>query len=186
MKMKNTRLIIMTVSLLTVVMCTALLIRSRQPNIREEKTRAPERSFSMQKLGHAYSAMAARRDDLAEKILLDLLRAEKDNAAALRMLGSIYYRSGRIKQAEKLFLRLAENAGDASSYNNLGLAYMRQGRHAEALTVLQKAEEMNPESPEIQLNLYQLYQLMDKPELSAAHLARGRALMANGGAKWEK
>ncbi len=184
--MKNTRLIIMTVSLLTVVMCTALLIRSRQPNIREEKIKVPERSFSMQKLGHAYSAMAAGRDDLAEKILLDLLRAEKDNAAALRMLGSIYYRSGRIEQAEKLFLRLTESVGDASSYNNLGLVHMRRGQYAEALEVLQKAEVLNPESPEIQLNLYQLYQAMNKPELSAAHLARGRALMAKGGAKWEK
>lgn len=104
-----------------------------QPSHRslEERLRAAQRDPAMLE-----AALALRRNDLpvAERLLKARLRVDQDDIAALRMLGEVAARVGRLRDAQDLFEHALRIASDfAAARLNYATVLHRQNLLAEAL-----------------------------------------------------
>ena len=104
-----------------------------------------------------------------------------DDGAAL----ALYYNnvavdlmtSGKPAKAEHLLRFLLEHdPGVVELYNNLGVVLIRQGRHAEALSVLNRGIVRFAAYAPLYTNAIRAAQMLGRPDLSAWYEQRGRAL----------
>ena len=181
--MKKTNLFFLLICLMCVVVATVLLIVTRAIPVEKQQTSAERRINArtaniVGKLGKAYAALEENNPFLAEKILLQLLKSEPANPVALRMLGRIYYESGRFESAIGIYRKLlARNEYDASACNNLGQSLARQGNFPEALIHLHKALSLNPGSHSVHFNLAGVYNQLKQPEKARDHFAAAERLI---------
>jgi tetratricopeptide (TPR) repeat protein len=81
---------------------------------------------------------------LKEKIYLDSLKDEPDNARLHAELGDLYFENKRFQQAIEEYRRAVNiDPNDADSYNDLGLALHYTGKSGEAVETLKKGAQMN-------------------------------------------
>ncbi len=164
------RLYYLVFALAVIVLMTAILISSyrfpadKLPTPGERAIQAKSARI-LQKIGKAYSEIEDGRGAAAEALLKELLIQEPSQPMALRLLGRIYYETGRYEEARCIFVKLIErNDFDAPAHNNLGQVLVRLGRYEEAQKELKTALEINPSSPLVYLNLSNLYSAMGNTE----------------------
>ncbi len=177
---KQSKLFSLLIPLACVVLLTTLLVVTyRFPTHRRTATSAERQNSArleriMQKLGRAYSEVEDGRLATAETILNEILQHEQ-HPMALRLLGRIYYESGRFPEAEEVFRKLIDrNMFDAPAHNNLGQVLFRRGQYQEALCELKKSLELNPESPMVHLNLSSVYTALKDQEAARRHFLEAR------------
>ena len=83
--------------------------------------------------------------ETAEREYLKVLELEPDNAEALYWLGSLYFDSRRLGEAEKLFKRLTAVDPGSISFFHLGRFYQHLGRREEAIQALSTALKKDPD-----------------------------------------
>lgn len=84
----------------------------------------------------------------------NVLSISAENAAALRLLGTLYAQTGRAAAAIPLLERaVAANPRDDEAHNNLGLALEAAGRAAQAEAHLREAVRLSPAEAERHANL---------------------------------
>jgi tetratricopeptide (TPR) repeat protein len=126
--------------------------------------------------GEIYSSMAYlyekhKSPAEAEKWYDLAIAAIKEPPGWLQLLrGSNYFVLGRFEDAEMCFKRALETAEDGKdeAFLNLGLVYRATGDFKQAVEVIKKAIEINPENSEAKVALEGLYLLeeIDKPSQS--------------------
>ncbi len=188
---KSPKLLVLLLLLILVVLLTAVLILTyRSPEQRRiaaesEAMHSVPQGQIMQLLGRAYSEMEDGHADAAEDILKEIVRRQR-HPMALRLLGRLYYETGRFSEAEEIFRILVKrNMFDAAAHNNLGQTLFRRGQNAEALEELKKSLELNPESPMVHLNLSGVYNALSDPESAREHLMEARKMLLNQSANPE-
>ncbi len=82
--------------------------------------------------------------------------------------------------------RPVDDVAAAAANMELGVAYMRQGKMADAKEKLERAEKQNPKSPDVQFALAELYSRLDQPRdaerryRNAINLAPDKLEIVNG------
>ena len=93
-------------------------------------------------------------------------------------LGLIYFKTGRIKEAEESYLyALKLNPSMVSGYNNLGILYIETDRYDEALSCFKKALSIKPDFVVTYFNLGLAYSL--KKDYKQARIYLEKALEIN-------
>jgi tetratricopeptide (TPR) repeat protein len=90
----------------------------------------------------------------AERLCLDVLRADPAQAGALVVLGAVRHRGGRLREAQALYeqaLRLRPDSAEA--HNHLGIALAQQGRLDEAAGHYREALRHEPDNVDLLNNL---------------------------------
>jgi len=109
-------------------------------------TKAPLPHRYHPRLIEAAVALNENRLDVAERLLKPHLKEDPFDAAAIRMLGELAARIGRMRDAENLLRRAVELApGWAAAKANLALLLGRTGRPAEALELLDDVFAAEPD-----------------------------------------
>jgi len=92
------------------------------------------------------------------------------NMITARTMGLAYLEENNLPAAETAFKQLVTIApNEALGFANLGLVYIRMGKYAEAEKELNKALEIEPHDPEIQLNLSEILIITNRAD-QAVHL----------------
>lgn len=110
------------------------------------------------------------------------LQNEKSNRPEARLLlGQIYSRTGREPLSVEEFAKVrGDKSLEASAHNSLGLVYIGQARHEEAIQELGLAVSLNPLLPEAQFNLGKLFLEARNDRVSAReHLDAALALVSD-------
>lgn len=108
----------------------------------------------------ALAAMKSNRDKQAERILLAMTQTYRDLAGPHVNLGIIYYRSGRVREAEQAFRKaIAISPHRADIYNHLGIVLRKSGRFSEAREAYENALQLDAFYAYAHLNLGILYDL---------------------------
>ncbi len=81
----------------------------------------------------------------AERLLLEALELEPENAGINRELGSLYALQGAYERSERFYLRAIRFGHDWESYSGLGNLYRISLRKKEAEEAYKKAIELKPE-----------------------------------------
>lgn len=103
---------------------------------------------------------AYRADQTDElKLLSEKTLIQKPNdVKALAALGVAYYRKGQHGAAAALFSKVnAVTGGNSAAYNNLALLALAKNETSEALQLLRKARELEPDSYPVAANLGAIY-----------------------------
>lgn len=111
-----------------------------------ETMRPPQSGFYLE-LAKAYSR--AKQDAQAIPLFEEALRRDTDDGEARVHYGAALEAVGRLADAVKVL----ERAKDAAGLNALGEAQIRSGRYGGAVTALGRAARLDPDLPEIQVNL---------------------------------
>lgn len=170
--MKNRRQILLIICLSFVVLLTAILVTTYRPSITQAHYRysAPSaiqmrNEELLHQLGQAYSFMEKGNFPAAERSLKRILKDRPNHSMAKQLLGQIYYRTERYREAEAVYREMIENNEfDAAAYNNLGQTLNRQGRHQEALKELLHSMELNPSNMTVYINLSVVYAALNQHE----------------------
>lgn len=100
-------------------------------------------------IGEAREAMAKNDFATAVTKLNQVIAAEPDNVTALTNLGIVYYRQGKLDDAEPVLRKatgLAPN--DSAAHSLLGVVCLRKGQTDAAFTELTRAVALNPRNAE--------------------------------------
>ncbi|MBU8901358.1 MAG: tetratricopeptide repeat protein [Victivallales bacterium] len=126
----------------------------------------------------AYSKFDEGKLSEAESKVKTVLVFQAKNNEALSLLGKIYYLQNEYEQAEIIFRRqIAANKKSASAYNNLGQVLLKQKKYYQATKCLLVAQELDPESGLIALNLSVAYSQQGKKKESLASFQKAFKLM---------
>ena len=141
---------------------------------REDETRRPQDSFQMSKmLAEVKSLLAEGNEAGAENILRTILVFEPDNIKALSLLGGLLYYSGRYEEAEFIFRRQTQVQPSLyMAFRRLSSSQAKQGKLDVALDSGTLALTINPDSPEVNINLAGLYSLTGNKELAIQHFKK--------------
>ncbi|MDD5599278.1 MAG: tetratricopeptide repeat protein [Victivallaceae bacterium] len=137
----------------------------------EDKVRNEEMSDEkiLNMLLQAYSELDNGKISEAENKVKTVLVFQPDNGEALSLLGKIYYLKHDYKRAEMIFSRQVNlNRKSATAYNNLGQVLLKQKKYDRAALRFQVAQELDPESGLIALNLAGAYSKLGKKEEALA------------------
>ena len=111
----------------------------------------------------------------SEDILRSLLLFFPGSPTVERMLGNLFYSSGRYADAERIYQAiLKRNPSDLVILNNIAMAQGMLGRFADAIENMKKVQEMNPDSAIPDLNLAALYSKADDRPLARRHFEAAR------------
>lgn len=123
------------------------------------------------RLGLGNSQLGLGDLDAAEATFGQVLARSPGNPYALAELAVIRLARGDVDGAERGFAEVAKHAGDdyTCPYEGLGLAYLKQGRTADAQAAFEKAIEINPDIEYKKFN-----------GLARIHLDAGRLDLAEG------
>ncbi len=106
-------------------------------------------------LGRAYYRIGRNEDALREfKRVAEL---DPTNAAVHNQMGIMYARQSLWDNAIAEFKKAIQLHPTSAAYNSLGTAYFYAGRHAEAISMFEKAVEMDPSDPVLVGNLADEY-----------------------------
>lgn len=110
--------------------------------------------------------MAYRQGDieLAREDLEGLLHLVPEHYGGLSLLAEIEMQSGALSTAESLYRRLVLRSPQLTELSNLGTVYLFLGNYEEAARSFQRALELAPENPYVQLNLADAMKLQGDTE----------------------
>jgi protein O-GlcNAc transferase len=154
------------------------LRRSRGPHRATQGPREPP--GVSHRVARAVTHHQAGRLAEAERLYLEILRANPEHPDALHLLGVIEYQRGRPAAAVELIGRaIAADPRSAESHSNLGIALARLGRVEEAAASYQRALALDPRYPEAHNNLGNALLALGRPEEAQASYERALALRAD-------
>jgi tetratricopeptide (TPR) repeat protein len=124
----------------------------------------------------------SRELDRAEALLKEVLRIAPRYAPALQALGVVQLNRGNTQGAlEMLKQAQTSNPLNAETYFNLSTAYLRSGKHSEALDMSQRALILEEEDPRYQALLGEIYSKMNRVAESRAAIENSRELQSRPG-----
>jgi tetratricopeptide (TPR) repeat protein len=128
-----------------------------QPQAQPQEVISPE---ARQKYDDALKAMRNGDNVKAKELLANLSKTYPELSGPYTNLGLIYFREGKIDQAETAFLQAVKvNPKSAVSYNHLGIISRGKGKFQEAKAHYQQALKLNGEYAYAHLNIGILYDL---------------------------
>jgi tetratricopeptide (TPR) repeat protein len=143
------------------------------------KTSLPHRSSdkfhfnTAAKIAEVRRCLEKKQLDKAEDMLKTVLVFEPDNTTALSMLGGIYYYSGRYPEAELIFKKESVILPESARiYNSLASAQARQKKYSAAISSGQKALSLNPNIPQIHINLAGMYSISGNTKKALEHFRK--------------
>ena len=92
----------------------------------------PKSAGALNYLGYMLADRNVRLDE-AYDLIKKALEIEPDNGAYLDSLGWVYYRQGKLDQAEGLLQRALQSQGDPTVHDHLGDVYLKEGKIREAI-----------------------------------------------------
>ena len=100
--------------------------------------------------------------DSAMSILLEIIKEDPKNYDSHSKLGELY---GKVynnldKSLEHLLFAYQINPNDASNLENIGIAYGMKKDFTQSLRFFEEAMKLNPDKPELYLNISQTYAIM--------------------------
>lgn len=108
--------------------------------------------------------------DLARLELELALRYRAEDEDVLNLLGLIYFKIKKYRQAEEIYLRLLEKNPDVFIlHSNLGLVLFKQGKIEKAEEHLSRATELNPNYAKAHLYLGLVYRRLGKYGMALEH-----------------
>jgi tetratricopeptide (TPR) repeat protein len=126
----------------------------------------------------AYSELDNGKVEEAENKVKTVLVFEPDNSEALSLLGKIYYLKHDYKSAEMIFSRQVNlNRKSATAYNNLGQVLLKQKKYDRAALRFQIAQELDPESGLIALNLAGAYAKLGQKDKALASFKKAYRIL---------
>ena len=145
-------------------------LTSAEKWLREAGKANPEDSRVQYQLGIVYRK--AGREEDARKALArsNELRHSEDNESRLKMECSEQLGQGKKKEARTVCEQLAD-PHDAKKLTALGTIYGQHGDYEDALKPLQRAAELEPQSPQMQYNLAYTYYQLNQLEAARGPLA---------------
>ncbi|MBC7219872.1 tetratricopeptide repeat protein [Candidatus Bipolaricaulota bacterium] len=99
-------------------------------------------------LGRAEELRRAGRHEEGINLLVDALRYGEAKAEVLFRLGNLYFDRGDLARAEHAYRRATEeDPRHPSAHHNLGVVYRRQGKIAQSVRMLKKAQRLDLRYP---------------------------------------
>ena len=165
-----------------VVLLTACVIRSynNQSPDQYRSRREPEASPQVVRglLNESARFFTQERYPEAEHSLRRVLNLDRDNIMAMRMLGNVYFLSGRYFEASNIFRAvLAKHPGDPVAHANLGETLVRLKWYEAGIRELLTARAIDPNQPDIDMSLSRAYEELG--DLAAAEEYRRKASERN-------
>lgn len=99
-------------------------------------------------LRSAERAIAQKREEEAEHILISALAIHPQGPEVRKQLAKLYLTTGHESKAEAIYHELIADYDDVSIHENLALACYCQGKFEEARTSYRAALERDPKNPE--------------------------------------
>lgn len=163
MNRKRRSLLIQLGLLACVVLLTAGVIRSYGSRSQELLQHRSESSNPPQIIGILLDESARffiqKRYPEAEHFLRQILNHDRNNITAMRMLGNVYFLSGRYFEAGSAFRAvLAKRPKDPAAHANLGETLIRMQWYKAGIRELLTARAIDPELPDIDLRLSRAYE----------------------------
>ena len=116
----------------------------------------PKDDWVMNYLGYMLADRGIRLQEALE-LVKRALEINPQNSNYLDSLGWIYFRQGKLSQAEEYLVKAIDRSGDEPVlYDHLGDVYLQQGRQTEAIRQWKTALELNPDDEKIRDKLDQL------------------------------
>ena len=132
------------------------------------------------KIAEARRYLEHKQMDKAEDVLKTVLVFVPDNTAALSMLGGIYYYSGRYSEAEFIFKKESVILPESALiYNSLASAQARQKKYSVAIKSGRKALSLEPDLPQIHLNLAGMYSISGNKKKAMEHFLKAYAALGD-------
>lgn len=126
----------------------------------------------------AYSELDKGKIFAAEDKVKTVLVFQSENNEALSLLGKIYYLQHKYKKAGMIFRQQVKiNKKSASAYNNLGQVLLKQKKYSRAASQFLIAQDIDPESGLIALNLSGAYSQQGKKKESLASFKKAFKLL---------
>ena len=125
-------------------------------------------------MGNAYfnAGETAKALDAYRKVT----ELEPDNAIGFMNMGAVYFREGKYGECIPYFQKALAIQPQADLYSNLGTAQFFLKRYDESVKMFEKAEEMDPNDPDIAGNLADAYRWSGQPEKAQSTYAKAIAL----------
>lgn len=140
----------------------------------EEKSERDVRSI-LNCLDFFEKAPEAHKEFVEQKEICNRLAAGnmhllKETAVAYTGLGEEFYKSGKVREAEALFIKaLAFNPGSGILYSNLATIYWEQRQYKKSVDHLKRALELDPGNPDIVKNFNAISEMLGNLEPQNKH-----------------
>ena len=130
------------------------------PSVAASPAQEESRKIVKDQFEQAVAFMQKGRDTEAAALFANIAKLDPDLASPHTNLGILYYREGKLEQAETAFKEaLHIDDKDHVAANYLGMLYRRQGRFNEAESAYEQALAAKPDYGYAHLNLAILYDL---------------------------
>lgn len=118
----------------------------------------------------------------AEDALKTVLVLDPENKTALSLLAGVFFRTGRYKESENLFRRLAalDKFENPLSLNKLASALAKMGKLSEAVELCIKAQELDPNLAEAYVNASAIFTAMGEKEKAITNMQKAYELIKHG------
>jgi len=137
------------------------------------KTVAELNFNSTKHLAKAKSQLSNKQEKEAEDTLRTILVFEPNNMYALSLLGGIFYYSNRYDEAEYIFKKQIQiDPNSYLAYNRLASTLAKQKKFNAAIKTNSVALSINPESPEVNINLAGMYSITGKKKRALMHFKK--------------
>ena len=110
----------------------------------------------------------------AEDLYRHILGQEPNNSQATQLLGLLSLQSGKYSLAHELFATAIElDSQNPVIYSNQATTYWLEGDQEKAITLFQKALEIEPEYAEAHANLGKIFKAQERLQEAREHLRKG-------------
>ena len=114
--------------------------------------------------GAALAKMRAGRHAEAESCCLQALAQHPDHADTLHLMGLLALGHQQYDQAAEWLSRAIRSDGKPLYLRSLGTVLLKQGRHAEALQIIDRAVQLQPDEPDLWRNRGDALVGLDRPQ----------------------
>jgi tetratricopeptide (TPR) repeat protein len=130
----------------------------------------PNNADALNYLGYSLADRNVRMEE-ASQMVKKALDLDPTNYAFMDSLGWVYYREGKLDQAEELLIRAVEQTKDPTVHDHLGDVYFKEGKTREAVSQWQTAvKEYNAGNSDMEPD--QLAKVNQKLQSAQAQLAK--------------
>jgi len=131
----------------------------------------PKSAGALNYLGYMLADRNVRLDE-AYQLIKKALDIEPENGAYLDSLGWVYYRQGKLSEAEGLLQRALQNQPDPTVHDHLGDVYLKEGKIREAIAQWQaslKEFQVQPQSANDPEEVASVNKKLDDAQFKLAH-----------------
>jgi tetratricopeptide (TPR) repeat protein len=133
----------------------------------------PQSAGALNYLGYMLADRNVRLDE-AYQLIKKALEIDPDNGAYLDSLGWVYYRQGKLDQAEDLLQRAIQSQPDPTVHDHLGDVYLKKGKIREAIAQWQASLKEFQKQPQNANDPEEVATVNRKLDDAQAKLARER------------